>query len=742
MTRITIDPNTEIRLTLPTPSDGDAWLYLTFYAPPEDCSVTFFNGAGETLSTMKEAYPETLYQRYPVPNGCSSIALKGSRAFTLSTFFVSNTEPDRSFGFLKNAPEEADLLIILASPVYVTETLSGLIPYYVGEHAIRAAVVYMTDGRMYDLHESRLALKAMGMDCEPISLFLQDNEWNLLKDIEQSWGASPYGKPVDQLVALLNRMQPKIVVTMGADHEDARVTYTNALVKEALETAAHHPKKAYETDLQGKTVLSFTTPLFAFEGKTAREVASDAYRLCTSRGVYRKTLPDKLTLTEINGNNESETDLLQGIDQPELISYAVPTPTPVPTAVPTETPVPTADAVSSGPAASEQSTVEPSLPTVTAAPLASTVQPTQAPRNGLFSCGAKAVETSPTTAPTEGPTTAPTAEPTGTPTATPTEAPTATPTVEPTPDSTAQPKTIESAAPTPDPAFTAHFVNDGSGEEEVTVDFETGTYLYRSDILAVEIQRHKTTVTHSNREYPCVYYVADIYERDVDSFRPTFGSFKHNGKDLVSAQTMSDNAKCVLWITGDNLIQSDPEIKGILIRDGYVFRESKRYDSLVLDSKTLSMHIATAGSISARDLLESGAQNTFSFGPTMINNGELVETSKKQRTMNNPRTAIGMVEPGHFIAVVVDGRQPAYSDGMTMPELMNLMQSLGCRVAYNLDGGMSTTMMFLGYKVNLHGDGRDPRTGVSAGQRTMPDGLTWGYSEAYYGYPNRLLKGE
>lgn len=736
MTRITVDPNTEIRVTLSSPSNGADWLYLSFYEPPEDCAVSFLSAAGETLLTTKESHPETLYQRLAVPGGCTAISLRGSRAFTLSTLFVSDTEPDDSYGFLLSALEEADLMIVLASPVYVTEALSGLIPYYAGEHGVKTAVVYMTDGRRYELHESRLALKAMGLENEPISLFLQDNEWNLPKDIEQSWNASAYGEPVDQLIDLLNRLQPKVVVTMGKDHEDERVAYTYSLVKEALEKASHQPKKAYETDLHGKTVLSFGTPLYAFDGKTAKEVAADAYRLCKSRGVYRKTLPDKLALSGIRKNYSSETDLFQGIATSELISYVVPTPTPTPTPVPTDTPEPPEEST-------QQPTDVPAIETIAPPELISTevvqvtTAPTQQPAKGLFSCGARAVGSA-SPAVTEAPTNTPSPTPTATPE--PTQEPTPEPTATPTPASTAEPVPTDTPAPTPDPAFTAHFINDGSGKEEVSVDFENGTYVYRSDILAVEIQRHNTTVVHDRREMPCVYYVADIYEREVDSFRPTFGSFKHNGKDLISAQTMSDRAKCVLWITGDNLIQSDPDIKGILIRDGYLFRESKKFDSLVLDSKTLSMYISPAGSISARDLLESGAQNAFSFGPTMINNGEQVESAKKQRTMNNPRTAVGMVEPGHFVAVVVDGRQPTYSDGMTMPELMNLMQSLGCRVAYNLDGGMSTTMMFLGYKLNQHGDGRDPKTGVSAGQRTMPDGLTWGYSEEYYGYPARIAK--
>ena len=107
------------------------------------------------------------------------------------------------------------------------------------------------------------------------------------------------------------------------------------------------------------------------------------------------------------------------------------------------------------------------------------------------------------------------------------------------------------------------------------------------------------------------------------------------------------------------------------------------------------MYIARKNSVRANELLESGVLNCFSFGPTMINDGKVVESAKSQRLTENPRTAIGMIEPGHFVAVVADGRQPGYSEGMLMPELISVMEGLGCQVAYNLDGGWSASMFFL-----------------------------------------------
>lgn len=61
--------------------------------------------------------------------------------------------------------------------------------------------------------------------------------------------------------------------------------------------------------------------------------------------------------------------------------------------------------------------------------------------------------------------------------------------------------------------------------------------------------------------------------------------------------------------------------------------------------------------------------------------------------VRHPRTAVGTARGGRrLLLVVVDGRQPRYSEGMTLPELGRLMLELGARDALNLDGGGSSTM--------------------------------------------------
>ena len=122
-----------------------------------------------------------------------------------------------------------------------------------------------------------------------------------------------------------------------------------------------------------------------------------------------------------------------------------------------------------------------------------------------------------------------------------------------------------------------------------------------------------------------------------------------------------------------------------------------------------SFSFITEGETSAEELQEAGAGQILSFGPTLIENGEImVRTEKGTRRgeEGNPRTAIAMIAPLHYLFVVVDGRTEA-SEGLTLYELAQFLQSLGAEMAYNLDGGGSSTLYFNGEVINAPtSDGR------------------------------------
>jgi len=70
-------------------------------------------------------------------------------------------------------------------------------------------------------------------------------------------------------------------------------------------------------------------------------------------------------------------------------------------------------------------------------------------------------------------------------------------------------------------------------------------------------------------------------------------------------------------------------------------------------------------------------------------------TARVDPLVRNPRTAIGTNQNGRQLYIaVVDGRQPTWSVGMTLPELANVMIGMGAWRAINLDGGGSSSLLY------------------------------------------------
>ena len=99
-----------------------------------------------------------------------------------------------------------------------------------------------------------------------------------------------------------------------------------------------------------------------------------------------------------------------------------------------------------------------------------------------------------------------------------------------------------------------------------------------------------------------------------------------------------------------------------------------------------------------------GVQTALGCRPVLVRKGKVQKWDPNQP--RHPRTALGWNDKYYFL-VVVDGRQPGLSMGMTFPELAELMLSYGCQEAVNLDGGGSSTLWLGGKVMNSPSDGRE-----------------------------------
>ena len=281
----------------------------------------------------------------------------------------------------------------------------------------------------------------------------------------------------------------------------------------------------------------------------------------------------------------------------------------------------------------------------------------------------------------------------------------------------ADPETIHELFPT----LTAEgFLPEGE-EEFVYQDGAKGLWLYCSQTLRIEINRRTGT---NSKKQPLRWYEAQIFTRD-ESERFDFFPFDANhytsyGERYKSyADNIALQHKVVFAINSDYFIyriERDHEESydypiGVIIRDGEVlFDRPKKATSTVyppLDVMALypdgSVSLHRNATVTAKDLLTAGATDALSFGPILVENGEVSPRSKEFGSTPNPRTAWGMVEPGYYIAVVVESRT-SESKGESCIWLGEKMAELGCTSAINLDGGATSVMMFMGHQINKSGN--------------------------------------
>lgn len=270
------------------------------------------------------------------------------------------------------------------------------------------------------------------------------------------------------------------------------------------------------------------------------------------------------------------------------------------------------------------------------------------------------------------------------------------------------PDTLPTEAPTTVPTAT-----ESPAEQATTAPISTDTEYHddQIDIVLTTMRVENTTV-----------YVADVQIADISLLKTALAgnTYARNLTETTSVQAA--NAGAILAINGDYYGAQE---RGYVLRNGVLYRASAQSvtDALVIGADG-NFCIINEGETSADTLVREGAWQVLTFGPALINGGQVTVSSSDEvgRAMtSNPRTAIGQISEGHYLLVVSDGRTKE-STGLSLRQLAELMQSLGAQIAYNLDGGGSSTMVFQGRVVN------SPTTnGRSIRERSVSDIVYIGY---------------
>ena len=229
-----------------------------------------------------------------------------------------------------------------------------------------------------------------------------------------------------------------------------------------------------------------------------------------------------------------------------------------------------------------------------------------------------------------------------------------------------------------------------------TAEIASGEDGYSSPDLSVRI-----TKVQYGKAKTAVYYLADIYLTDIYQFQTVLATDTF-GKGLrESVKSMGQRSGAVLAITGDTYGNQDT---GIVIRNGIVHRQEKStFDVCVLYYDGI-MRTFSPEAFSLEQAIADGAYQAWTFGPLLLDdNGQPIPDEKLNTSKNirraNPRAGIGYYEPGHYCFVVVDGRTDDAS-GLTLEQFSQLFADLGCKTAYNLDGGRSAEMFYNGKILN------------------------------------------
>ena len=219
-------------------------------------------------------------------------------------------------------------------------------------------------------------------------------------------------------------------------------------------------------------------------------------------------------------------------------------------------------------------------------------------------------------------------------------------------------------------------------------------------------------------------YIADVTVSSSEYLKTAFAQNTYGNNVTAKTSETAANNKAILAVNGDYYGANST---GYVIRNGVVYRDTVREDSSNGDLaiyKDGSFKIIYEDQVSADQLVKDGVVNLLAFGPSLVENDEIVvDTNSEvgQSMSSNPRTAIGIIDENHYIIIVSDGRT-SESEGLSLYQMAEIMKSYGVKTAYNLDGGGSSTLYFNGQVIN-----KPTTNGNTISERSVSDIVYIGY---------------
>lgn len=225
------------------------------------------------------------------------------------------------------------------------------------------------------------------------------------------------------------------------------------------------------------------------------------------------------------------------------------------------------------------------------------------------------------------------------------------------------------------------------------IDFEEKTVydsIYEKDILERDKDALYKIIDITSSMYKG--YLVAVY----DSKRIELALASNYGSYGETLDRILINNDAILGINAsgfldDGGVGNGGSVAGILIKDGIILNNIPIYGSSGIvgfnkDGVLMLTHKK------AYEAISDGLVDGVEFGPFLIINGVPSYINGNGGMGIQPRTIIAQRKDGIVLFLVIDGRQPGYSIGITIEEATKILLKYGAYNASNLDGGASTTL--------------------------------------------------
>lgn len=212
---------------------------------------------------------------------------------------------------------------------------------------------------------------------------------------------------------------------------------------------------------------------------------------------------------------------------------------------------------------------------------------------------------------------------------------------------------------------------------------EAGTKYYRDEGCEIAITEYEAETGS--------VLVADVFVSDISRLQTVLANDAYGKGQREDPAAMTRRSGAVLSITGDNYSE---RYGGVVLRNGVLYSDDVDRDICVLNWDG-TMDLYRMRDYDLPEIMENGAYQIWSFGPILLEDGEIPQQYITDMLRPCRRAAIGYFEPGHYCFVIMDG-------DVSLEVLSLEMQKLGCESAYALYGGRLAEMNYDGETVSTY----------------------------------------